>query len=62
MGVGVEASGGGYRIGRVEKGNDDGCAIEEERTAERTDGQMGGTILRMVQMDGRQNDRLPLQS
>jgi hypothetical protein len=38
MGVGVEASGDVYRIGRVEKGNDDGCAIEEERTAERTDG------------------------
>jgi hypothetical protein len=58
MGVGVEASGGGYRIGRVEKGNDDGCVIEE-RTAEQTD-ETHDTI-RMVQMDGRQNGRLPLR-
>jgi hypothetical protein len=54
----VEVSGGGYRIGRVEKGNDDGCA---RLRREQRNGRMGRTILRTVQMDGRQNDRLPLQ-
>jgi hypothetical protein len=58
MGVGVEVSDGGYWIGRVEKGNDDGCA---RLRREQRNGRTRRTILRMVQMDGRQNGRLPLQ-
>ena len=54
MGVGVEASGGGYRIGRVEKGNDDGCA---RLRREQQNGRMGRTILRTVQIDVGQNGR-----
>jgi hypothetical protein len=54
MGVGVEASGGGYMIGRVEKGNDDGYA---RLRREQQNGRMGRTILRTVQIDVRQNGR-----